>query len=189
MPSHRKRIGFLPSEDVHIIIEKISNDNNFSQSKVTGILVEEALRSRGFLDSSFSNNSSFIKNSLKDHQQNKKLSFYSDLKPNSAQYLHILAEALKYGHQNRSKFIGDPNFYDLNIDPFYSDSKIDEYVSECTVDEIFSRHFFEHLTFKQGRVVLEKWFKILKPQGKMHMMLPNLDFHINLDAKPYQAFK
>ena len=57
--------------------------------------------------------------------------------------------------------------------------KIDDYVSEGTVDEIFSRHFFEHLTFKQGRVVLEKWFKILKPQGKMHMMLPNLDFHIN----------
>ena len=57
--------------------------------------------------------------------------------------------------------------------------KIDDYVCEGTVDEIFSRHFFEHLTFKQGRVVLEKWFKILKPQGKMHMMLPNLDFHIN----------
>ena len=57
--------------------------------------------------------------------------------------------------------------------------KIDEHVSEDTVDEIFSRHFFEHLTYKQGRVVLEKWFKILKPNGKMHMMLPNLDFHIN----------
>ena len=63
MPSHRKRIGFLPSEEVHIIIEKISRDNNYSQSKVTGILVEEALRSRGFLDSSFPNNASFFDNS------------------------------------------------------------------------------------------------------------------------------
>ena len=82
MPSHRKRIGFLPSEEVHIIIEKISKDNNYSQSKVTGILVEEALRSRGFLDSSFSNNASFINNSLNDPQQQRKLSFYNDLSNN-----------------------------------------------------------------------------------------------------------
>ena len=49
MPSHRKRIGFLPSEEVHRIIDKLSKDNKFSQSKVTGLLVEEALRSRGVL--------------------------------------------------------------------------------------------------------------------------------------------
>ena len=49
MPSHRKRIGFLPSEEVHQLIEQICINNNFSQSKVTGILVEEALRSRGVL--------------------------------------------------------------------------------------------------------------------------------------------
>ena len=79
MPSHRKRIGFLPSEEVHIIIEKISTDNNYSQSKVTGILVEEALRSRGLLNSSFSNISSFINKSLSDHQKQKKFSFNNDL--------------------------------------------------------------------------------------------------------------
>ena len=78
MPSHRKRIGFLPSEEVHIIIEKISTDNNYSQSKVTGILVEEALRSRGLLNSSFSNKSRLINNSLSDPQK-KNLSFYKDL--------------------------------------------------------------------------------------------------------------
>ena len=83
MPSHRKRIGFLPSEDVHIIIEKISTDNNYSQSKVTGILVEEALRSRGLLNSSFSNKSHVINNSLSDPQKQKKLSFYNDLSNNS----------------------------------------------------------------------------------------------------------
>ena len=47
MPSPRKRIGFLPSEEVHEIIEKLCTANEFSQSKVTGLLVEEALRSRG----------------------------------------------------------------------------------------------------------------------------------------------
>ena len=50
MPSQRKRIGFLPSEEVHEIIEKLCKANEFSQSKVTGLLVEEALRSRGVLN-------------------------------------------------------------------------------------------------------------------------------------------
>ena len=49
MPSPRKRIGFLPSEEVHEIIEKLCTTNKVSQSKVTGFLVEEALRSRGVL--------------------------------------------------------------------------------------------------------------------------------------------
>ena len=54
MPSQRKRIGFLPSQEVHEIIDKLCRDNEFSQSKVTGLLVEEALRSRGVLNDSFS---------------------------------------------------------------------------------------------------------------------------------------
>ena len=53
MPSSRKRIGFLPSEEVHEIIEKLCTANDFSQSKVTGLLVEEALKSRGVLNKSF----------------------------------------------------------------------------------------------------------------------------------------
>ena len=53
MPSPRKRIGFLPSEEVHEIIEKLCTANEFSQSKITGLLVEEALRSRGILNKPF----------------------------------------------------------------------------------------------------------------------------------------
>ena len=53
MPSPRKRIGFLPSEEVHEIIEQLCTANEFSQSKVTGLLVEEALRSRGVLNESY----------------------------------------------------------------------------------------------------------------------------------------
>ena len=53
MPSQRKRIGFLPSEEVHEIIDNFCIANEFSQSKVTGLLVEEALRSRGVLSDSF----------------------------------------------------------------------------------------------------------------------------------------
>ena len=71
MPSPRKRIGFLPSEEVHEIIEKLCTANEFSQSKVTGLLVEEALRSRGVLDESYGQSQNhkkeFINFSI-DHQ-------------------------------------------------------------------------------------------------------------------------
>ena len=60
MPSPRKRIGFLPSEEVHEIIEKLCKANEFSQSKITGLLVEEALRSRGVL------NEPFVKNKINE---------------------------------------------------------------------------------------------------------------------------
>ena len=56
MPSSRKRIGFLPSEEVHEIIEKLCIANEYSQSKVTGLLVEEALMSRGVLNQSIGQN-------------------------------------------------------------------------------------------------------------------------------------
>ena len=56
MPSPRKRIGYLPSEEVHEIIEKLCTANKFSQSKVTGLLVEEALRSRGVLSEYYCHN-------------------------------------------------------------------------------------------------------------------------------------
>ena len=52
MPTQRKRIGFLPRSEVQNIIDKICSHNKLSQSKVTGILVEEALISRGILNCS-----------------------------------------------------------------------------------------------------------------------------------------
>ena len=55
MPSQRKRIGFLPREEVQKIIDQICEDNKLSQSKVTGILVEEALSYRGALKNSMNN--------------------------------------------------------------------------------------------------------------------------------------
>ena len=52
MPSHRKRIGFLPRSEVQNIIDKICINNKLSQSKVTGILVDHALNSIGLLKGS-----------------------------------------------------------------------------------------------------------------------------------------
>ncbi len=52
MPSPRKRIGFLPTVEVQKIINQICSSENISQSKVTGILVKEALKARGMKYSS-----------------------------------------------------------------------------------------------------------------------------------------
>ena len=57
MPSQRKRIGFLPRPEVQNLIDQICKHNKLSQSKVTGILVEEALNSRGILKGSIKKNS------------------------------------------------------------------------------------------------------------------------------------
>ena len=66
MPSQRKRIGFLPRLEVQDIIDQICKHNKLSQSKVTGILVEEALNSRGILNSSLDNKSLSI---TRDHKE------------------------------------------------------------------------------------------------------------------------
>ena len=46
MPTKKKRVGFIPREDVRRIIEKLSTENNLSNSKIISILVEEALSIR-----------------------------------------------------------------------------------------------------------------------------------------------
>tara|TARA_Y100000589_G_scaffold51549_1_gene42940 strand:- start:202 stop:480 length:279 start_codon:yes stop_codon:yes gene_type:complete len=46
MPSQRKRIGFLPTVEIQEIINKICASENKSQSKVTGMLVKEAIKAR-----------------------------------------------------------------------------------------------------------------------------------------------
>ena len=50
MPSIRKRIGYLPSPNIHEIISNMAKEEKLSQSKVVGILVEEALLARGLTD-------------------------------------------------------------------------------------------------------------------------------------------
>ena len=50
MPTKKKRVGFIPREDVLRIIEKLSIVNNLSNSKIINILVEEALSIRGIFN-------------------------------------------------------------------------------------------------------------------------------------------
>ena len=50
MPTKKKRVGFIPREDVLKIIDKLSTENNLSYSKIISILVEEALSIRGIFN-------------------------------------------------------------------------------------------------------------------------------------------
>jgi len=56
MPTKKKRVGFIPREDVMRIIEKLSTENYLSNSKIISILVEEALSIRGIFNKKNGNN-------------------------------------------------------------------------------------------------------------------------------------
>ncbi len=72
MPTSRKRIGFLPTQEVKDIIDKICLRNNLSQSKVTGILVEEALKVRNLYKSK--NNEGDVEIVLSNEKDKSKIS-------------------------------------------------------------------------------------------------------------------
>ncbi len=50
MPTKKKRVGFIPRDDVMRIIDNLSIENNLSNSKIISILVEEALSTRGIFN-------------------------------------------------------------------------------------------------------------------------------------------
>ncbi len=79
MPSIRKRIGYLPSRNIQDIITNISKQEKLSQSKVVGILVEEALIARGL--SNLTNSNDYNRKSSYSNQSDMKNSYfgYSDL--------------------------------------------------------------------------------------------------------------
>ena len=75
MPTKKKRVGFIPREDVMRIIDKLSIENNLSNSKIISILVEEALSIRGI----FNKNNGKATPSFKMHEaHSQKLSDNSD---------------------------------------------------------------------------------------------------------------
>ena len=89
MPTKKKRIGFIPREDVLRIIDKLSIENNLSNSKIISILVEEALSIRGIfnkkngkLTQSYQSNDDNSKNvfvNTDDFTDNAKLSIDTNL--------------------------------------------------------------------------------------------------------------
>ena len=89
MPTRKKRVGFIPREEVMRIIDKLSIENNLSNSKIISILVEEALSIRGIFNKkngkvtqSYQLNEDNSQNSFDnsgDFLDKAKLSIYSNL--------------------------------------------------------------------------------------------------------------
>ncbi len=75
MENKVKRIGYLPRKRVLEIIDEISKSESISRSKVVGILVEEALDSRGIANFGYSNinKSNLYKSDILKNAQNDNL--------------------------------------------------------------------------------------------------------------------
>ena len=72
MPTKKKRIGFIPKNNVLKVIDDISAKENLSNSKVVNILLEEALHMRGLIndikDPNYSNDFKNFINKIGDLQ-------------------------------------------------------------------------------------------------------------------------
>ena len=122
MPTKKKRVGFIPREDVMKIIDKLSIENNLSNSKIISILVEEALSIRGI----FNKENGKISNSYQLHKnlsnnstdfiENTKQSFDRLLKnyPKSSKLSHINeANSEPYDLQTYKKFLSFLKFQEM----------------------------------------------------------------------------
>ena len=75
MPTKKKRVGFIPREDVMRIIDNLSIENNLSNSKIISILVEEALSIRGI----FNKTNGKVTQSYQSYEDNSKNLFDANL--------------------------------------------------------------------------------------------------------------
>ena len=112
MPTKKKRVGFIPREDVMRIIDKLSIENNLSNSKIISILVEEALSMRGIFNKKNGKvNQSYQLN--KYHSQN---SFDNTLgnhsKPSKSTYLNEENQE-KLDLQTYKKFLSFLKFQEM----------------------------------------------------------------------------
>ena len=126
MPTKKKRVGFIPREDVMRIIDNLSIENNLSNSKIISILVEEALSMRGIfnkkngkLNQSFQLNNNYpqhLSDSSADFIGNAKLSIDTHLGNNithskSTHFNEVNEESIDL--QTYKKFLSFLKFKDM----------------------------------------------------------------------------
>ena len=59
-----------------------------------------------------------------------------EMGPHSAQFLHLFAEALQRGHMDRSRFMGDPEFYDVPIERIISKERSTALAKKINLDKV-----------------------------------------------------
>ena len=95
MPTKKKRVGFIPREDVMRIIEKLSTEHNLSNSKIISILVEEALSIRGI----FNKKNGKVTQLYQSHEENSKKLFDTNLGNN-----FIPSKSTQLNEENQETF-------------------------------------------------------------------------------------
>lgn len=75
--------------------------------------------------------------------------------------------------------INHPGYERLDIDPRcpqlnFCCSMDDIPVEDCAFDRVYSAHSLEHISWRKTHQTLEEWFRILKPGGEVHIIVPNL---------------
>ena len=126
MPTKKKRVGFIPREDVMRIIEKLSTENNLSNSKIISILVEEALSIRGIFNKkngkvtqsyqSIDDNSKNLFDNSSDFTDNAKLSIDTNLRNHfiSSKSTHLNEENQEaFDLQTYKKFLSFLKFLEM----------------------------------------------------------------------------
>ena len=58
-----------------------------------------------------------------------------EMGPNSASFLHLFAEALQRGHMDRSRYMGDPQFYDVPIKKIISKKRANSLAKTINFEE------------------------------------------------------
>ena len=113
MPTKKKRIGFIPREDVMKIIDKLSFENNLSNSKIISLLVEEALTNRGIYNINIDKEKQFLIRNIKDKFSNKSKEDNDPLQINqidknknySKEYFNNMSYNEKFELQTYEKFL------------------------------------------------------------------------------------
>ena len=114
MPTKKKRVGFIPREDVMRIIDKLSIENNLSNSKIISILVEEALSIRGI----FNKKNGRVTHSYQQNKENSKT-----LSDNSTSFidneeLFIDTKLGNHFNSGKSTHLNKPNQEDFDFQTY-----------------------------------------------------------------------
>lgn len=72
-----------------------------------------------------------------------------------------------------------------NVDLFTRADRVDNIVTlatfdEASADEMLASHSLEHLTYADGRRALARWWQVLKPGGKLVVIVPDVILNMRL---------